>query len=112
MRVATPFAGPMFCPAQLLFQSRPWVAGQGYSTLQRQMIQCPNNSQNPAIGNQSAQRAQAAQNPLQGEQKCYTCGEKGHFANQCPNPRNCPPQIVVSTPAPTRGANYVPFATR
>jgi hypothetical protein len=31
-RVATPSAGPVFCPAQPLFQPRPQVAGQGYST--------------------------------------------------------------------------------
>jgi hypothetical protein len=76
------------------------------------VIQCPNNFLTPATGNQSAQRTQAAQNPLQGERKRYACGEKGHFANQCPNPRNRPPQTVVSTPAPTRGANYVPVASR
>jgi hypothetical protein len=75
-------------------------------------MQCPNNSQTPAVGNQSAQRTQPAQNPLQGERKCYACGEKGHFANQCSNPRNRPPQTVVSTPVPTRGANSILVATR
>jgi hypothetical protein len=29
-----------------------------------------------------------------------------------PQSTNCPPQIVVSTPAPTHRANYVPVATR
>jgi hypothetical protein len=67
----------------------------------------PNNFQTPATGNQSAQRTQAAQNPLQGEQKCYACGERGYYANECPNPYARPPQTVVSTPAPTRGANSV-----
>jgi hypothetical protein len=38
--------------------------------------------------------------------------ERGHFATQCPYPRTRPPQIVVSTPAPTRGANSVPIATK
>jgi hypothetical protein len=76
------------------------------------VIQRPNNFQTLAAGNQSVQRTQAAQNPLQGERKCYACGERGHFANQCPNPHNLPPQIVVSTPAPTRGANSVLVATR
>jgi hypothetical protein len=33
--VAAPSAGPMFRPAQLLFQPKPHVAGQGYSTPQR-----------------------------------------------------------------------------
>jgi hypothetical protein len=31
-RVATPSAGPVFRPAQPLFQPKPQVAGQGYST--------------------------------------------------------------------------------
>jgi hypothetical protein len=75
-------------------------------------MQRPNNFQTPAAGNQSAQRSQAAQKPLQGERKCYACGEKGHFANQCPNPRNRPPQTAVSTHAPTCGADSVPIATR
>jgi hypothetical protein len=73
-------------------------------------MQHPNNFQTPTAGNQSAQRTQAAQNLLQGEQRCYDCGEKGDFANQCPNPHNHPPQTAVSTPAPTRGANSVPVA--
>jgi hypothetical protein len=76
------------------------------------VIQCPNNFQTPTAGNQSVQRTQAAQNPLQGEQTCYACGVRGQFGNQCPNPRNCPPQTAVSTPAPTRGTNYVPVAAR
>jgi hypothetical protein len=102
----------VFRPAQPLFQTRPQVAGQGYSTPQCQVIQCPNNSQTPAARNQSAQRTQAAQNPLLGERKCYACGDKGHFANQCPNPCNCRPQTAVSSPAPNRGANFVPLVAR
>jgi hypothetical protein len=31
-RVARPSAGPVFCPAQPLFQPKPRVVGQGYST--------------------------------------------------------------------------------
>jgi hypothetical protein len=76
------------------------------------VIQCPNNFQTLATGNQSVQRTQAAQNPLQGERKCYACEERGHFANQCPNPCTRPPQTVVSTPVPTRGANSLPIATK
>jgi hypothetical protein len=72
----------------------------------------PSASQTPIAGNQNVQRTQAAQNPLPGERRCFTCGEKGHFANQCPNPRNCPPPTAASTPAPTRGANSVPVAAR
>jgi hypothetical protein len=52
-RVATLSAGPVFRPAQPLFQPKPQVAGQGYSTLQRQVMSRPNNSQTPAAGNQS-----------------------------------------------------------
>jgi hypothetical protein len=44
--------------------------------------------------------------------KCYAYGEKGQFANECPNPCNRPPQTAVSTPAPTRGANSVVVAAR
>jgi hypothetical protein len=72
----------------------------------------PSTSQTPMAGNQIVQRTKAAQNSLPGERRCFTCGEKGHFANQCPNPRNRPPLAATSTPAPTRGANSVPVAAR
>jgi hypothetical protein len=111
-RVATPSAGPVFRPAQPLFQPRLQVAGQGYSTPQRQVMPCPSTSQTPIAGNQNVQRTQAAQNPLPGEQRCFACREKGHFANQCPNPHNRPPLAAASTPAPTRGANSVPVVAR
>jgi hypothetical protein len=111
-RVATPSAGPVFRPAQPLFQPRPQVAGQRYSTLQRQAMPHASTSQTPVVGNQNVQRTQATQKPLPGERRCFTCGEKGHFANQCPNPRNHPPLAAVSTPAPTRGANFIPVAAR
>jgi hypothetical protein len=42
-RVATPSAAPMFRPALPLYQPKLQVAGQGYFTLQRQVIQRPNN---------------------------------------------------------------------
>jgi hypothetical protein len=111
-RIATPSAGPVFHPAQPLFQPRPQLAGQGYSMPQRQAMTRPSTSQTPIAGNQNVQRTQAAQNPLPGEQSCFTCGEKGHLANQCPNPRNRPPMAAASTSAPTRGANSIPVAAR
>jgi hypothetical protein len=40
--VATPSAGLVFLPAQPLFQPKPQVAGQGYSTPQRQVTSCSN----------------------------------------------------------------------
>jgi hypothetical protein len=48
---------------------------------------------------------------LQSEQKCYACGENGHFANQCSNPRTRP-HTATPTPASTRGANSVPVAAK
>jgi hypothetical protein len=42
LRVATPSAEPVFHPAQPLFQPKPHVAGQGYSTPQCQVIHCSN----------------------------------------------------------------------
>jgi hypothetical protein len=72
----------------------------------------PSTSQTPIAGNQNVQRTQAAQNPLRGERRCFTCGEKGHLANQCPNPHNRLPMVAASTPAPTHGANSVPVAAR
>jgi hypothetical protein len=73
---------------------------------------CPSTFQTPTAGNQNVQMTQAAQNLPQGERKCFASGEKGHFANQCLNPRSRPPLIAASTPAPTRGANSVPVAVR
>jgi hypothetical protein len=71
-----------------------------------------NNFQAPATRNQNVQRAQATQNPTPAERKCYACDERGHYANQCPNPCTRPPQTTASTPAPTHGANFVPVAAK
>jgi hypothetical protein len=96
-RVTTPSAGPVFHPAQSLFQSKLQVAGQGYSTPQRQVMPHPNNSQTPTAGNQSVQRTQAAQNPLQGERRCYLVGRKVTLPTNAPNSATallkqpCPP---------------------
>jgi hypothetical protein len=111
-RVSTSSAGPVFHPAQPQFQPSPQVAGQGFSTLQRQVIQCPNNLQTPAAGNQSVQRTQATQDPQQANRRCHNCGEQGHYANRCPNPRTRVNHPAIATPAPTRGANSVLVATK
>jgi hypothetical protein len=68
-RVTTPSAGHVFHPAQPLFQPRPQEAGQGYSTLQRQVMPRPSTFQTPTARNQNVQRTQAAQNLPQGEWK-------------------------------------------
>jgi hypothetical protein len=83
--VATSSARPVFHPAQPQFQPRPQAAGQGFSTLQHQVIQRPNNLQTPAAENQSVQRTQATQDLQQANRRCYNYGEQGHYANRCPN---------------------------
>jgi hypothetical protein len=52
-RVTMPSAGPVFYPAQPLFQPKLQVAGQGYSTSQPQVMPCPITSQTLAVGNQN-----------------------------------------------------------
>jgi hypothetical protein len=76
------------------------------------VIQCSNNLQTPAAGNQNVQRTQAAQNSSPTDRRCCACSEKGHFANQYPNLCGHSSQIVVSTPAPTHGANSVPVVAK
>jgi hypothetical protein len=49
---------------------------------------------------------------LQAERRCFACGEKGHFANQCPNLHTRTNQTTTATPAPTRGANSILAATK
>jgi hypothetical protein len=44
---------------------------------------------------------------MKAERKCYACGEKGQHANRCRNPRPLHNQLVITTPAPTCGANFV-----
>jgi hypothetical protein len=76
------------------------------------VIQRPNNSQTPAVGNQNARRTPVVSDMLQTERRCFAYEEKGHFTNRCPN--SCPRLNlqVVATPAPTREANSVPIATK
>jgi hypothetical protein len=62
------------------------------------VIQCPNTLQTPAAGNQSVQRTQGAQDPLQADHRCYNYGDKGDYANRCPNPRTRANQTTTATP--------------
>jgi hypothetical protein len=71
-----------------------------------------NNLQTPAAGNQSVQWTQATQDPQQADRRCYNSGEKGHYANRCLNSRTHANRPAIATPAPTRGANSVPVATK
>jgi hypothetical protein len=105
-------ARPVFRPAQPQFQPGPQATGQGFCTLQCQVIQRPNNLQTPTAGNHSVQRTHATQDPQQDDRRCYNCGEQGHYANRCPNPRTHVNQPAIATPAPTHGANSVPVAAK
>jgi hypothetical protein len=110
--VAMSSARPVFHPAQPQFQPSPQAAGHGFSTPQYQVIQCPNNLQTPTTGNQRVQRIQAAQDPLHADRRCYNCGDKGHYANRCPNPCTCANQTATTTPAPASGANSILVAAK
>jgi hypothetical protein len=76
------------------------------------VIQRPNNSQTHAARNQSVKRTPAAQDPLQADRRCYNCGEKGQYANRCPNLRTRTNQTATAAPSPTSGANFVPIAAK
>jgi hypothetical protein len=69
------------------------------------VVQRPNNLQTPITGNQSVQRIQA-------DCRCYNYGKKGHYTNRCPNLCTRANQTTTATPAPTSGANSVPFAAK
>jgi hypothetical protein len=71
------------------------------------VLQRPNTLETPTTRNQSVQRAQAAQDPLQANCRCYNCGDKGHYANRCPNPRTSANQTAIAMPGPTSGANSI-----
>jgi hypothetical protein len=55
---------------------------------------------------------QAAQDPLQADRRCYNNGDKGHYANRCPNPHTHANHTTTATPTPTSGANSVPVAAK
>jgi hypothetical protein len=76
------------------------------------VIQRPNNLQTTAARNQSVQRTQATQDPQQVDCRWYNYGEKGHYANRCPNLRTHANQPATATHVPTRGANSIPVAAK
>jgi hypothetical protein len=90
----------------------PQTSGQGFSTLQHQVIQHPNNFWTPAARNQSIQRTQVALDLLQDKQRCFACVEKVHFTNRYPNSRPRANSLVATTAAPTHGANSIPVAAK
>jgi hypothetical protein len=55
---------------------------------------------------------QAAQDLSHADRMFFNYGEKGHYANRCPNLHTHAKQTTTATPVPTRGANYVSVATK
>jgi hypothetical protein len=90
----------------------PQPAEQGFVTPQWQMILHPNLFQTPNTGNQSAPRTPTDHTSTQVPscKKCHSCGQKGHFANLCPNPRSRPPLTseATSSPPPTHNGSSTP----
>jgi hypothetical protein len=76
------------------------------------VIQRTNNHHTPTVGNQSVQRTQAIQDPLQADRRCSNCGEKEHYASRCPNPRTHANQTATTTPTPISGANFISVAAK
>jgi hypothetical protein len=107
---------PIFRPMQQNVQPMTQSSGQGFATLQRQMISRPNDYQTPNTGNLNVQRTPTNQNAIQTppDKKYYNCGQKGHFAITCPNPCSSPPLTPTfnSVPPSSRNENSNPVQDR
>jgi hypothetical protein len=73
--------GLNFCLGQQIGHPRMQAMGQGFQTPQQQ-IQCPNfhtsrSAQPPPQRNRNAQNSGVVG-------LCYSCGQTGHYVNQCP----------------------------
>jgi hypothetical protein len=90
----------------------PQPTAHGFVTPQRQMILHPNLFRTPNTRNQSAPRTLTEHTTTQdpSRKKCCNYGQKGHFANSCPNPRSHPPLTpeATSAPPPTRNGSSTP----
>jgi hypothetical protein len=93
----------------------PQPTGQGFVTPQRQMILCRNLFQTPNTLNQSVQITPTGENqnvqrtpatqgemPVKSGKICFNCGKPGHFALQCPDPRQPSTPTQGTTAPPNR----------
>jgi hypothetical protein len=74
----------------------------------------PSNFKTLAAGSQNVQKPLGAQSAAQvpNDWRCFSSGERGHYANQCLNPHPCSNQTSTTNPTPNRGAYSAPVASR